>query len=194
MIKKLIMRLETIWTGKDGGGNQLMLGAVVALMLVSVGILKILLEPQPSPKTTQEIKSEGIISAEEHVSTIKRVRGKLDAEKRQKALAAIEEHEAAINLNWKTDDIPDRLMAIGNLNQYQLGEYYSAIQSYRSLIESYPSHSKVAQAYIEMATCYERLGDETQARYVYDEMVQSLDPSLEHVRYAKLKLEGEPAF
>ncbi|UCD57339.1 MAG: hypothetical protein JSV16_16285, partial [Candidatus Hydrogenedentota bacterium] len=95
------------------------------------------------------------------------------------------------NTHWYSEDTPARLMAVGNLYQYQLGEYYSAIQSYRTLIDSHPNHPKTPQAYIEIAACYERLGEETQAGYVYREMTQSLDPSLTHVKYAKLKLEGK---
>jgi len=185
------MKLAAIWSTKDGNKNRLMLGIALALALIFMGFLKAALQPPPQPKTVEEVPSINTVVFEERVSTAMKVREELDAEKREKALAAIEEHEAAINRNSKSEDTPDRLMAVANLNQYQLGDYHSAIQSYRSLIDSYPRHAKVAQAYVEIATCYERLGDEAQARYVYGEMVQSLDPSLQHVQYAKLKLEGE---
>jgi TolA-binding protein len=52
-----------------------------------------------------------------------------------------------------------------------------------------PDHSKVPQAYVEIATCYEKLGEEMQARYVYQEMVDNLDPSLQHAIFAKQKVE-----
>ena len=188
------MRLDRIWSRKDGSKNHLMLGAAVALVLISLGMLKTLLQPSPPPKTAEEVQIKGLASTPDHFSTITTVKENLNAEKRRKALAAIQEHNEAIRLNWNSENTPDRLMAVGNLHQYQLDDYHSAIQNYRSLIDSYPKHAKVAQAYIEIAACYERLGEETQARYVYQEMVQSLDSSLQHVAYAKLKLKGEPAF
>jgi hypothetical protein len=59
------------------------------------------------------------------------------------------------------------------------------------LVDIAPNHSQTPQAYIEIATCYERLGEEAQAMYVYREMTEKLDSSLQHVQFAKLKLESQ---
>ena len=116
------MRLDWIWSRKDGSKNHLMLGAAVALVLISLGMLKTLLQPSPPPKTVGEVELKALASAPKHFSTITTVKENLNAEKRRKALAAIEEHEEAIRLNWNSEDTPDRLMAVGNLHQYQLDE------------------------------------------------------------------------
>lgn len=166
--------------------KQLLVGVAISVLLIGIGIVKGI-NKAPSPQaavtaqatTAQEAKSESVAD---------QVRDRQESERREKALAAIEEHKKAIERDWHAEDAPDRMMAIGNLYQYQLKDYYSAIQSYRDLVANFPDNSQAAQAYVEIAGCYEKMGDEVQARYVYQEMVDALDPSLEHVKYAKLKL------
>ena len=175
---------------KSGSKRELVIGAIVVFVLICLGVVKIFITPsKPPPQTAARTQVEEIVSVAEEASTMMKAKQKTQAQKRQKALAAIAEHEAVMNLNWNDKDTPDRLMAVGNLHQYQLSDYYSAIQSYRSLVDAYPNHSQTPQAYVEIATCYERLGDEVQARYVYLEMIESLDPSLQHVAFAQKRVE-----
>ncbi len=177
----------------DGGGraNGLKIGAIIAFALISLGIVKIFMKPAPPPpRQAAEITGETVVTTSRYASTILQAKERVNAEKKRKALAAIAEHEKIINRNFGDPETSDHLMGVGNLYQYQLGDYYSAIQSYRTLVDSAPNHSQTPQAFVEIATCYERLGEEAQAMYVYQEMVEKLNPSLQHVQFAKLKLEG----
>ncbi len=185
------MRGSTSSSNTTMNKKELIIGAGVVLVLLSLGVLKIFLQPPQSPKVVARPQEEAVVSTSDNVSATMKARENIKAKAREKALAAIAKNEAAMNANWQAADTPDRLMAVGNLYQYQLGDYYSAIQRYRTLVDDYPNHSETPQAYIEIAACYERLGDEEQAKYVYSEMVESLDPSLQHTAYAKLKLEGK---
>lgn len=177
----------------DGGGRAdwLKIGAIIAFALISLGIVKIFMKPAPPhPRQAAEITGETVVTTSRYASTILQAKERVNAEKKRKALVAIAEHEKIINRNFGDPETSDRLMGVGNLYQYQLGDYYSAIQSYRTLVDSAPNHSQAPQAFVEIATCYERLGEEAQAMYVYQEMVEKLNPSLQHVQFAKLKLEG----
>ena len=170
--------------------KEVIIGVAIALVLISLGIMKGVTQPARQVQVTPSI-TESVTVGAEHVSAITRAREKLAVERKEKALAAISDHQAAIGRSWQANDTPDRLMAIGNLYQFQVGDPYSAMESYRSLVDNFPKNTKTPQAYAELAHCYERLGQPDQARYVYQEMVEKLDPATEHAKYAKLKLEGE---
>ncbi len=185
------MHKNKIAIGIDGKINQFTIGAIIAALFLVLGVAKIILQPAPTPEAAAGITSDIVSPQPQYVSTTQKMKEKVDAEKRRRALEAIEEHEDAIALNLDEDETADRLMAVGNLHQYQLSDYHSAIQSYRMLVDTAPNHSQTPQAYVEIATCYERLGEEDQAMYVYREIVERLDASLQHTQFAKLKIEGK---
>ncbi|GAB4344136.1 MAG: hypothetical protein Kow0099_23280 [Candidatus Abyssubacteria bacterium] len=169
--------------------KELIVGAIVAGMLIVAGIVKTFLASDSDAAVTREVPNVSF-DPTKRVSTTMKIHEEKEAVKVQKALEAIAEHEAKILANRSAKDTPDRLMAVGNLYQYQVGDYYSAIRNYRALVDEYPAHRQIPQAYIEIAACFERMGEPEQAMYVYREMVEKLDPSLQHVLYAKQRLEG----
>lgn len=171
--------------------KELMLGVGAAIVLILFGVLKVILGSAHPSEAVAGPSGETVVTASEHKSTTLKVREQLEAEGRERARAAIEEHKKAISANWYSDETPDRLMAIGNLYQYKVEDNHSALEHYRALIDNFPQHSGVPQAYVEIATCYEKLGEPAQAMYVYQEMIEKLDPSLQHTKFAKLKLEGK---
>jgi TolA-binding protein len=183
------MEVHDAWGKGRIERKELSVGALIVLLLVSLGIVKLIAggPHHAAPAVTASQNNEDPF-ASENVSTMVKVREKIAEERRVKAEADIADHEEAISRDWSAADTPDRFMAVGNLKQYQLGDYNAAIQSYRTLVDSYPKHNKTPQAYIEMARCYEEMGNEEQARYIYREMIQVLDPSLQHVAYAKTRL------
>ncbi len=185
-----MQRTKTI-SSKIAKRNGLLIGIAVAVVFVTLGILKEFLGSSPSDEIMAKPQTQVEVPYQEEVTMQMKVKERLAAEKREKALTAIAEHEKIMSHAPGAEDTPDRAMAIGNLYQYQIGDYYSAIKSYRNLVDCYPTHSQTPQAYVELATCYERLGDQTQANFVYREMVEKLDPSLQHTQFAKKKLAGE---
>ena len=179
---------------KLGGGgiiNYQTVGAIAAAVLILLGVVRIFTRPEPPPKVvTASVNNVGVTDYG-HESTALKVKEKIKTEGQRRALEAIAEHEKALAGDFGGEETPDRLMAVGNLHQYQMNDYYSAIQNYRMLVDEDLNHSKAPQAFIEIATCYEKLGDEVQARYTYQEMVDTLDPSLQHVRFARIQLGEE---
>lgn len=170
--------------------KEVAVGIVIALILITLGVFKMLAQTERASGQARPVQNQAVVESDQKTTTMK-ILEEIEAEKREKALAAIAEHEEKISANWRAKDTPDRLMAVGNLYQYQLGDYYSAIQNYRTLVGSHPNHSQTPQAYVEIAACFERIGEDVQARYVYREMLEKLDPSLQHTAYARQKLEGE---
>jgi hypothetical protein len=173
--------------------KELIIGAVVASLLIILGVIKVITrppEPEKPPVVANTVKQVDYGSAE-HVSMVQTVREKKAAEGREKARTAIQEHEEAIVKDWASPYTPDRMMAVGNLYQYKLEEYDSAIQRYAAITDEYPRYSGTPQAYVEMAKCYERKGDQVQANYVYREMIDKLNPASQHVAYAKQQLGEE---
>jgi tetratricopeptide (TPR) repeat protein len=166
-------------------------GLIVAAIFLVLGVSKIFTRTEPPPKAaTSSVNNIGVTRSDQETTTLK-VQEKIKTEGQRRAREAIEQHEKALAMDFGGEETPDRLMAVGNLYQYQLSDYYSAIQNYRTLIDADPNHSKAPQAYVEIATCYKRLGDEIQERYVYEEMLDTLDPSLQHTKFAKLQLEKD---
>lgn len=168
--------------------KEVIIGVAIAVLLISLGIVKGIRAPSRTVQAAPTIR-ESVTTDSEHTSAITKAREKLAEEKKEKALVAISEHQTSINANREAKDTPDRLMAVGNLYQFQVGDYYSAIESYRSLVDNFPKNTKTSQAYVEIADCYERLGRPDQAKFIYQEMVEKLDPATQYAKYAKLKLE-----
>jgi tetratricopeptide (TPR) repeat protein len=169
--------------------KELIIGAVVAVILISFGIARVIMRPPPEQSTTDTVAGTADYTpSTDEKSAIEKAHEKKEALAKEQAREAIAEHERAIANDWAAPDTPDRLMAVGNLYQYQLDQYDTAIQKYASIVNDYPDHYQTPQAYIEMAKCYERKGDQVQAEYVYEEIIEKLDPSLQHVAYAKQRL------
>ncbi len=175
--------------GGDGAINYQTIGAIAAAVLILLGVAKMFRAPEPPPEAAvaraYTVGDTGAI----HQSTTQQVKDKISSEGQRRARKSIAEHEKAIAADFGGEQTPDRLIAVANLQQYQLSDYHRAIQNYRTVVDMNPDHSKVPQAYVEIATCYERLGEEMQARYVYQEMVDKLDPTLQHAIFAKQKVE-----
>jgi hypothetical protein len=189
--KEQLMLKDKITLGGGGKINFQTVGAIAAAVLILLGVVKIFTRPEPPPEVVTPVINNVGVTDLGHESTALKVKDKIKTEGQRRAREAIAEHEKALADDFGGEETANRLMAIGNLQQYQLSDYYSAIQNYRMLVDDDPNHSVAAQAFIEIATCYQKLGDEVQARYVYQEMVETLDPSLQHVKFAKLQLGEE---
>jgi tetratricopeptide (TPR) repeat protein len=184
------MSAKKLSSGKGAITKQLVIGVVVAVTFIVFGVAKAVVKPAQTPEAVAKPTTEARSPAAKRVSLATKVDNNRDAKKREKAQVAIREHQDAMIHDPEGPETGDRLMAIGNLNQYQIEDYYSAIDSYRMMVSTSPDHPDTPQAYAEMASCYEKLGEDMQARYIYEEMINELDPSLSHVLYAKVMLDS----
>jgi tetratricopeptide (TPR) repeat protein len=174
--------------------KELIIGIVIAVLLISWGVVRVVTRAPSEAEAVTGRTGGGtaVVPVGDDKSAMQKMRDKRAEEGREMARAAIAEHEEAMALDWSSPETPDRLMAVGNLYQYKLDEYDSAIQRYVTIVEEYPKHAQTPQAYLELAMCYERMGDEVQASYVYKDMLDRLDPAyVQHHAYAKKKLGEE---
>ena len=77
---------------------------------------------------------------------------------------------------------------MGNLYRQKLGDYANAVQCYELLLHDYPESEAARTALIELATCYDRLGDHESVRRVYREMTRRFPSDSEEYLWAKLQL------
>lgn len=107
----------------------------------------------------------------------------------------LSEYEAAIESDPQSEEAPALLNASGNLYKQKFGDYAKAAQQYERLLAAYPDWEGVARVYPELATCYERLGDEQKLRALYREMMERFPPETPEHQWAKdsLGLRVEPA-
>lgn len=171
--------------------KELIIGAVVAVVLIALGIVWAATRPPVVKKevVTGTSGGGGTYIPGQDKSATEMAQERRDEKTRENARAIIAEYEQTMAENWNSPETPDLLMAMGNIHQYQLDEYDPAIQKYATIIDNFPTHSQAPKAYLEMAKCYELKGDQVQASYVYREMIEKLDPALEqHIAYAKQKL------
>jgi len=99
----------------------------------------------------------------------------------EKALNQIAEHEAKVVADPEHEDAPAYLAAMGNLYRQKLVDYEKAEQCYQRLLKDYPDWDGSRVVYMQLATCYERLGKREDALSVYKQMLKVFpDDSQEH--------------
>lgn len=110
---------------------------------------------------------------------------------REKALATIRAHQQQIDENPEAEDAPALLAAMGNLNRQKLRDYEEAVRCYRLLLHDYPDWEGVRSTYVQLGTCYERLGDLQNADRLYAEMTKVFPETSQEHQFARAKLAGE---
>lgn len=74
------------------------------------------------------------------------------------------------------EDAPARLFAAANLTRQRLLDYAAAADLYERLLQEYPEWMNLDEVYIQLITCYERMGDETRLRHLYAEIQDRYPP------------------
>jgi len=106
----------------------------------------------------------------------------------ERARAVIEQHEQRLEANPESEDAPALLHAMGNLARHKLGEYEQAAQYYEALLEEYPDWKAISKVYPQLATCYERMGDELSAQSVYKRMIKRFPEDSQEYQFARAQL------
>lgn len=108
-----------------------------------------------------------------------------------KAREAIASHEAKIQAEPGSEDVPALWAAMGNLYRSKLGDYHEAARCYENIFVDHPDWPGMRGVYIQLATCYERTGDIEGARRVYLKMTDEFPEESREYEYAWAKLQGE---
>jgi tetratricopeptide (TPR) repeat protein len=105
-----------------------------------------------------------------------------------KARGIIAEHQAKLDADPRSPDAPAFLDAMANLYRQRMGDYVNAAQCYERLLIDYPQWEGIQRVYAQLATCYERSGDSSNAQRVYKKMMDVFPPESQECLYAKAKL------
>ena len=101
------------------------------------------------------------------------------------ALEQIAEHEAKVLENPGDENTPAYLMAMGNLYRQKLLDYEKAAECYERLLYDYEDYDAVRVVYMQLATCYERLGQRDEAKKVYEQMMDVFPAESQEYKIAR---------
>jgi len=110
---------------------------------------------------------------------------------REKAQQTIQKHKQELNADPQSERAPALLSAMGNLYAQTLGDDKEAIRCYEQVLLDYPNSPETRGVYVELASCYERIGDARGARQVYEDMMRTFPEGTEEHAFAQSKLRGE---
>lgn len=107
----------------------------------------------------------------------------------EQAHAKIGKLQDAYDADPKGVDAPAALNGMANLNRQKLMNYDEAIRLYEVLLLDFPDWEGISRVYPNLATCYERKGDNDGARSVYKRMMEKFPPDSQEYLYAQAQLE-----
>lgn len=107
-----------------------------------------------------------------------------------RAREVIESHRQRIEAAPESEEAPALLSAMGNLARQKLSDYELAAQYYEQALEEYPDWHGINRVYLNLATCYERLGRQMDEIMVYKKMRDAFpEDTVEH-QFATAQLGG----
>ncbi|NUM54388.1 MAG: tetratricopeptide repeat protein [Candidatus Hydrogenedentes bacterium] len=119
----------------------------------------------------------------------------LAAEERAKAreatMALIRENEAALATNPEPDKAAAYVNGIGNMYFQRLQDYPAAASHFERAISDYPDAPTHYHTFIQLAMCYERMGDQEKRKATLRRMMESYPADSQQYAYAYSELYGE---
>jgi tetratricopeptide (TPR) repeat protein len=111
--------------------------------------------------------------------------------KESKARAAIERYVAENSAVGPGEIEEKNLYRIGNLYYASIFDYEKATLAYIQLINNYPKTDKLQMAYVALADCYAKMGDEDQEIETYTVITQKFPVGSGAHTFAMQQLEGQ---
>lgn len=106
----------------------------------------------------------------------------------ERALETIQQHQADLQADPKSEMAPSLLLSIGNLYMQKLQDYPQAIESYERIIVEHPQWDAIQKAYVQLGIAYEKSGNVEKARSVYTEMMKRFAQDSVEYQYAQRQL------
>ncbi len=118
----------------------------------------------------------------------------LSAERRrEEALAQIQAHRQAVDRDPESDDAAVHLQAMGNLYRQKLVDYEQAAQCYEELLTYHPDAEYKRVTYVQLLTCYDRLGDITNRDRICRRIMDEFPEDSQEYEFAESVLYGRDA-
>jgi len=159
---------------------------LIIVCLLGAVVLAVRKEPEEQPAGTGADLGQTAAAAGTAADLAEPVKPAVTAA--DKARAAIDEHRRKIAENPERDDAPALLNAMGNLYMQKLGDYEQAVQCYERILIEYDDSNQKRTALINLANCYEKLGDRSGARYTYQRMLDTFPEDAQEYKFAQQKL------
>ena len=109
---------------------------------------------------------------------------------RERALEIIRSHEEKVQADPTAADAPALMAAAGNLYRQKVGDYAEAARCYEVLLGDYPDSVVTRTAYVQLATCYEQLGESEKSMKTYNRMLEFFPEGSQEHQFALAKLTG----
>ncbi|HOZ48405.1 MAG TPA: tetratricopeptide repeat protein [Candidatus Hydrogenedentes bacterium] len=106
----------------------------------------------------------------------------------ERAAEIIAEHESKVEEAPESEEAPALLCAAGNLYRRKLGDYDEAIRTYEVLLHDYPDWEGILRVYLNLAACYEQVGNDDGATWVYRKMTERFPEGSPEHQYARIQL------
>jgi len=160
------------------------LAALIVLLLAGAAVLYTRPESQPVGNAPRPVSPDGPQAAP---SPLEPQPPRPDDQ--EVARSQIEKLQETYDADPKSADAPAALNGMANLNRQKLLNYGEAIRLYELLLLDFPDWEGISRVYPNLATCYERNGDNDGARSVYKRMMEKFPPESQEYLYAKTQLE-----
>ena len=178
------MNRELIWTAV----RQNWYLVVIVLVCFGIPILRLMQLPSgaASPQVGQTANRAELLGVDAAAND-----PPLTPERaRSEAIETIEAHRQAVAADPQAEDAPARLQAMGNLYRQKLVDYAQAAQCYEQLLVDYPDAPNKRTAYLQLVTCYDRLGDSTNRDRICRRMMEEFPQDSQEYEFAESVLYG----
>ena len=105
----------------------------------------------------------------------------------EEKLKAINEHRARFEADPEGPEADALLSAMGNLYK-QLGDFNNAAWAYQQFLKRFPDNSGRTGVYMNLAACYDQLGEADKLRTLFVEMMKEFAPDTNQYKYAEARL------
>jgi tetratricopeptide (TPR) repeat protein len=100
------------------------------------------------------------------------------------AKSTIQKHLESLNANPDGEEAPAILNAVANLYLQRLEDYGAAAGYYERLISEHPDWPGIHNTYIQLLTCYDRMGEQEKRQDVLRRMTEVFPPDSQEYQYA----------
>ncbi len=106
----------------------------------------------------------------------------------EKVQEAIDTYTHEVDYNVGSVDTPHNLFRLANLYYSELQDYDKASLYYMTLLQDYPDYQSMQTVFVNLVTCYERLGRNEMERNTLDQMMKFFGEGTQEYLFAEQKL------
>lgn len=169
------------------GLRQNVVWLVAIVVILGFGVIGWMMQKDATPGPDSGVASDSAVQ-NSSPTTSTPVERSARQTPQEKALATIADHQARVDENPTSPETPALLFAMGNMYRQKLMNYEEAARCYSIILTDHPNWEAKSQVYIQLATCYERLGRLDDRNWVLEEILKNLPSDSQEYLYAQVEL------